>query len=106
MAKVNWTKNMLSNLYSTIENGSIEEVEAFVAVTGKGTLPGPDIDKWVDGYSSNPGQAITRICYYSEKLDVLEFLLDQGLKVSIFKLEDLFSPARGAVGTTTDWTAS
>lgn len=96
MAKVNWTKNMLSNLYSTIENGSIEEVEAFVAVTGKGTLPGPDVDKWVDGYSSNPGQAITRICCCSEKLDVLEFLLDQGLKVSTFELEDLFSPARGS----------
>ena len=96
MAKVNWTKNMLTDLYSTIENGGIEDVEAFVDLTGKGTLPGPDVDKWVDGYSLNPGQAITRTCCCFEKLDVLEFLLDQGLIVSVFTLDDLFRPPRGS----------
>lgn len=92
MAKAIWTKNKLAELYSTIEEGSLEDVEAYVAIVGKGSLPSREDSATVDG----PGREIVRTCCCSGKLHILEYLLDEGLVVDALTLEDLFSPKSGS----------
>ena len=100
MAKVSWPQKRLMGLYHVIEECSLREIEEYVDVECKGCLPDAQLERMVDGYRGfTPNQTILHLCCRAKKLDVLDALLNRGLKVPRFSMEDLFSNYAGGKRT-------